>query len=81
MEYEAVAHAHLLVHKPCDARTHFKAVIVEDNQPTGYDSVPDPIDDVPGGIVDIDIDVAEPKPFVLWNQVRCRIRECLQSAM
>ena len=75
VEYEAVAHAHLLVHKPCDAWAHFKAVIVVDNQPTRYDSVPNPGDDVPGGIVDIDIDVAESKPFVFWDQVRRRIRE------
>jgi len=75
VEYDAVAHAHLLVHKPRDARTHFKAVIVVDHQPTGYDSAPDPVDDIPGGIVDIDIDVAEPKPFVLRNQVGRRIRE------
>ena len=34
VEYDAVAHAHLLVHKPRDARTHFKAVIVVDHGST-----------------------------------------------
>ena len=53
-----VAHA-LLVHELRHARAGWEPVVVEDDDAAGREPRPDPVEDVPGRLVDVDVAVAE----------------------
>src|SRR5262245_57641825 len=51
----------LLVHEPCHARTALKAVVVEDADGPMDEPRPDPLEGIPRGVIDIHVEVTEPK--------------------
>jgi len=71
VKYQSILLSGLFIHEFQDSFTTAESIIIEDDNPTRDHAIPNPVHDILCGLVNVNVNVAQPKAaFLLLNDVR-----------